>query len=270
MYDIALADKHYLEMKKIIDFFINPNILSSDNFFIKNYLLHYEHSGPQIEFEYVKDNKNGSNSVNFSFYKRKATDKFWILDVRDDIIPLLKNIPNCDKSLEMLLDIHYMYKTLTSLTSSFKLEQLNDRDYFKKSVAELRNIDNCEIIPSFVIDPISMKIIKVNYQCGLFDIEHFELLKKPFTFFSYSLEYDFTDKHTKLIFNQNECKTSQNSKKITNVKKEVFKESDDQDFYINFKRSLTINMFNKIVKILDTPIDKIKLRDLEYLILLSY
>jgi hypothetical protein len=84
------------------------------------------------------------------------------------------------------------------------------------------------------------------------------------------LEYDFTDKHTKLIFNQNECKTSQNSKKITNVKKEVFKESDDQDFYINFKRSLTINMFNKIVKILDTPIDKIKLRDLEYLILLSY
>lgn len=274
MYDFALTQKHYQEYINLIKHFIYPHILNSPNFCLKKCLLHYEHSGPEIECEYVENNKNGKNSVTFGFYKNKATDQYWLLDVRDDILPILKNIPNNHDSLKMLLDVHYLYLTLTSLTTSFKCNKLNDIKYFHKGITNLKDITNCEVIPRFSIDATTMEVVKIDYTGEIFSyvIEN-NIEEKNFSFYTYSLEYDFLTKNTTLSFKQKDCKMTngvQTSAKIITVKKEVFKESNDPDYYLNFRKALIANMFNNVQKILDTPLDKINLRDLEYLSLLSY
>lgn len=277
MFDFAIVNKHKEEIDNIINHFICPSVFNSDNLNIKEYLLFADHSPPRITLEY-KDEKSSNtlykNGIEIVFYKDKTMDQCWQLELNGGVLSLLRNIPDLNNAIEDLFDIHSLYTVLTSLTTPYKLNGLGDLHVFKKGVDFLRDANTCGVFSKLSIDPFEKKITKIEFECDLINyITSNALDSELFSFHSYIVEQNLLTKNKKIELTRKnyKCYKSLNgSPKLVTSTKEIFEEKDNKNFIKDFKSALVKSLFSETEKTLETNVENIKLKDLQYLKLLSY
>lgn len=272
MRDLEIINKNKEDIDKIVNNFLKKEIINSEKLYVTECSLYAKYSPPKISLQYEKAE---NEFIEINFYKEHQLNDYWNLDISKGILLVLNNIPELTEITNILVDIHYIHSSLTSLNTRFKINTYGDLKKLKSGIDNCSELNNVGIFGKITINAEKLEVVKVEFESDLLNyIISKKMDNEDFTFFGYKLTHEIVLGNIKLEFTKKKFKafnsTVNRPPKLLTENKEVYEKINNKDFFMCFKRELIKKMMSDTLQTLNVSSSDLKLRDFEFLKLLDY